>query len=275
VENEIFQTRLFHSPEVALSYVEGPSNGLPLLLLHGMASRWQPFQSILPALAAKYHVFAIDFRGHGQSGHTPDAYRLDDYTHDILQFILHQVQQPVVVYGHSLGALVGINLAAQQPPWVQALILGDPPLFYHDTAIQDTFWQSAFMDLLEFKTAHPDPVEMDAWLAQNYPNMSTDRRAERVQSLQRLDPGVLQSVISNTQMDGISLPALTSRVACQVLLLRGNPDLGSALRGQEVDFATSHFPKISVLEMESVGHGIIPTALLPQLMEFIDTLECD
>jgi len=275
VMNDFIQTRDFQSSEVALSYVEGPANGFPLILLHGMASRWQPFQSILPALAAKYHVFALDFRGHGQSSHTPGAYHLDDYTHDIHQFILHQVQKPVVVYGHSLGALVGINLAAQQPSWVQALILGDPPLFHHDTPIQNTFWQSAFMDLLEFKNAHPDPVEMDAWLAQNHPNMPPDRRAERVQSLNRLDPDVLQAVISNRQMEDVSLSTLVPCVACQVLLLRGNLGLGSALREQDVDFATSHFPKISVLEMETVGHGIIPTALLPQLMEFIDTADGD
>ena len=82
-------------------------------------------------------------------------------------------------------------------------------------------------------------------------------------------------VISNTQMEDVSLSTLVPRVACLVLLLRGNPGLGSALREQDVDFATRFFLKISVLEMETVGHGIIPTVLLPQLMEFIDTTEGD
>jgi pimeloyl-ACP methyl ester carboxylesterase len=268
----LLQTRSFHTLEADLSYTEGPPNELPLILLHGIGSRWQPFQSILPALAEKYHVFALDLRGHGRSSHTPGAYRLEDYTRDIHQFIAYQIQAPVVVYGHSLGALVGINLAAQQPQEVHGLILGDPPLYYHNTLTQDTFWQSAFMELLDFINAHPDPNEMDAWLKQNMPGMSPDRRTERVRSLETLDPDVVRAVISNTQMEGISLSTLVPRVACPVLLLRGNPSLGSALREQDVDFALSHFPKIRVLAMETIGHGIVPFPLLPQVMAFIDTL---
>ena len=266
-----FQARCFHSSEATLSYIEGPPNDLPLLLLHGLASRWQPFQSILPALTEKYHVFALDFRGHGQSSHTPNEYRLEDYTRDVFQFIAHQVQKPVVVYGHSLGALVGINLAAQQPKWVRALILGDPPLYHHDTLTQNTFWHAAFIELLKFKNAHPDPDEMGAWLAQNYANMSPGRRAERVHSLEMVDPEVVQAVISNTQMEGISLSILVPHIICPVLLLRGNPNLGSALREQDVDFALKHFSSIDVLEMGTIGHGIIPASLLPQMMEFIDS----
>ncbi len=271
--NELFQTGCFNSKEATISYVVGPSNDLPLVLIHGIASRWQPFEPLLPQLAEKYHVFALDLRGHGRSSHTPGAYRLEDYTRDVYQFVAHQIQTPAVIYGHSLGALVGISLAAQQPQWVRALILGDPPLFHHDTLTQDTFWQSAFIELLEFKNAHPDPIEMDAWLAQNYPSMSPERRAERVHSLGTLDPDVLCAVISNTQMEGISLSTLVPRITCPVLLLRGNPKLGSALREQDVDFAIRHFPKISVLEMETVGHGILPASLLPQMMVFINAVE--
>jgi pimeloyl-ACP methyl ester carboxylesterase len=268
-----FQTGYFHASEADLSYIAGPPNETPLLLIHGITSRWQPFQPLMPALAEKYHVFALDLRGHGQSSHTPGAYRLDDYTRDVYQFVTEHIQVPVVIYGHSLGALVGINLAAQQSQSVRALILGDPPLYYHDTSIQDTFWRSAFTELLEFINAHPDPTEMDAWLAQNMPGMSPERRAERVRSLETLDPDVVRAVISNQQMEGISLSTLVSRVTCPVLLLRGNPDLGSALREQDVEFALKYFSDIRVLEMVTVGHGIIPAPLLPQMMEFIATLE--
>ena len=268
-----FQAGCFRSPEVTLSYIVGPPNELPLVLIHGTASRWQPFQSILPALAEKYHVYALDMRGHGRSGHTPGAYRLEDYTRDIHQFIAHQVQAPVVVYGHSLGALVGINLAVQQPQEIRAVVLGDPPLYYHDTLIQNSIWHSAFIELLEFIDAHPDPSEMDAWLAENYPGMSPDRRAERVHSLEGIDPDIVRAVISNELMEDISLPSLAPRVACPVLLLRGNPKLGSALREQDVDFAKKHFPNISILEMETIGHGIVPESLLPQVIEFIDKVK--
>jgi pimeloyl-ACP methyl ester carboxylesterase len=250
--------------------VEGPASGASVILIHGVGSRWQPFGPILPALAEKHHVYALDLRGHGCSSHTPGAYHLDDFTRDVQQFITEKVQEPVAIYGHSLGALVAINLAAQQPQTIRALILGDPPLFHHDTLIQDTFWHQAFTDLLDFMTAHPDPAEMDVWLAQNIPNMTPERREERVRSLEGLDPDVIRAIISNEQLKGINFVDLATRVLCPVLLLRGNPRLGSALREQDVSFAVTHFPDIHVLEMEMIGHGIIPVALLPRMIEFID-----
>lgn len=271
--DKLFQPERFQTSDGTLSYIAGPASGRPFLLLHGVASRWQPFQPLLPQLAEKHLVFALDLRGHGQSSHTPGAYRLEDYTHDIYQFITRQIQAPTVIYGHSLGALVAINLAAQHPQCVRTLILGDPPLYHHDTLTQDTFWQSAFVELLEFKNAHPDPIEMDAWLAQNYPGMPAERRAERVHSLETLDPDVIRAVISNAIMDGISLSTLVPRITCPVLLLQGNPKLGSALREQDVVFATQKFSNISVLNMDTVGHGILPVSLLPQMMAFIDPIE--
>lgn len=267
---ERFTEKQFQTLEAVLSFVEGPANGAPFILLHGVGSRWQPFQTILPALAERYHIYALDFRGHGCSSHTPGAYHLDDFTRDIHQFITQQVQAPAVVYGHSLGALVGIHLAAQQPQDVRALILGDPPLYHHDMLTQDTFWHQAFIDLLTFMTDHPTSAERQACLIQNYPGMTPERREERVRSLEGLDPDVIRAIVSNEQMKGIDFTALAARVTCPGLLLRGNPSLGSALREQDVDFAVTHFPNIHLLEMETVGHGIIPVRLLPQMIEFID-----
>lgn len=269
-----FGHKSFHATGAVLSFVEGPARRRPLILLHGIGSRWQPFQPILPALAEKYHVYALDLRGHGGSSHTPGAYRLDDYTGDVREFIKHEVREAAAIYGHSLGALVGINLAAQAPEDVCSLIIGDPPLYHHDTPTKDTFWQAAFTELLDFMLAHPDPTEMASWLEQNLPNMSPKRREERVRSLETLDPDVVRAIISNAQMEGVSLAALARRAACPVLLLRGNPELGSALREQDVDFAVRGFRNIRVLEMKTIGHGIIPAGLLPRLMEFIDTAGC-
>ena len=262
--------QLFQTSEVTLSFVEGPPNGGPFLHIHGVASRWQPFQPVMTALIEKYHVYALDLRGHGMSGHAQGAYQLQDYTRDVQQFLDEQIREPAVVYGHSLGALIAINLAVQDPQHVRKLILGDPPLYYHNTAIQDTFWYKAFNELLDFKLAHPDLEEMRDWLAENMPNMSPERREERVRSLENIDPDLLRVIIRDDLMKGLSFSSLVSRVSCPVLLLRGNPERGSALREEDVDFALTHFQKIQMLIMETIGHSIIPVSLLPDLTRFID-----
>jgi pimeloyl-ACP methyl ester carboxylesterase len=48
---------------VAINYAEGPPNGPPLVLLHGLTGRWQAFLSVIPALSVRWHDYALDFRG--------------------------------------------------------------------------------------------------------------------------------------------------------------------------------------------------------------------
>ena len=151
------------------------------------------------------------------------------------------------------------------------MILGDPPLYHHNTRTEDMFWHQEFIDLLKFVTDYPTSAEREAFLLQNYPNMLPERRAYRIRSLEGFDPDVLRAIISSEQTRGVSFIDLASRVTCPVLLLRGNPKLESALREEDVEFAVTHFPNIRVLEMETVGHESIPISLLPQMIEFIDT----
>lgn len=267
---EFYREQTFMTPEVALSYVEGPTTGKPVVFLHGAGSRWQPFQTVMDDLSNKYHVFALDMRGHGKSGHTPDAYNLENYATDLYQFIDSQIGSPAVIYGHSLGALVGIQIAARHSQSVDKLVLGDPPLYMIDTATQDTHWYRAFAELLDFKLRHPDLNEMDAYLKTNFPNMTPRRREERVQSLFSLDADAIRSIMSDDMMRGINLSSLISEISCPVMLLRGNPSLHSALREQDVTFVTKHVRNFWILDMETIGHGIIPPEYFPQLMEFID-----
>jgi pimeloyl-ACP methyl ester carboxylesterase len=79
--------KIFDTGVVALNYVEGPPSGLPLVLLHGVTLRWQDFLNVMPTLAFRYHSYALDFRGHGCSGHVADAYRIVDYTQDVIHFL--------------------------------------------------------------------------------------------------------------------------------------------------------------------------------------------
>jgi pimeloyl-ACP methyl ester carboxylesterase len=45
----------------------GPKNAPTIVLLHGFPSSSREFDSLIPLLAARYHVVAPDFPGFGQS----------------------------------------------------------------------------------------------------------------------------------------------------------------------------------------------------------------
>jgi pimeloyl-ACP methyl ester carboxylesterase len=111
--------------DVQLNYAEGPENGPPLVLLHGLGRRWQVFLPVIPALSLRWHIFAADLRGHGKSTHVSRGYHGPQYSEDIAQLLREHVSAPAVLFGHSLGGMLAMWVGAHHPDLVRALILGD------------------------------------------------------------------------------------------------------------------------------------------------------
>ncbi len=107
-----------------LSCIDYGGKGAPVLLMHGAAahSRWWDFTA--PSLTDRYHVLALDRRGHGDSqwseaGH----YEIEDYMNDTHAVISNWgMGQPFLV-GHSGGGLPSIMYAARYPQNVRGLVL--------------------------------------------------------------------------------------------------------------------------------------------------------
>jgi pimeloyl-ACP methyl ester carboxylesterase len=117
----------FDAGAITINYAELSSDGSPLVLLHGGSGRWQSFEEIIPTLAAHWHIFAPDLRGHGKSSRA-SSYQLQGYVNDLIAFLDGCVKEPTNVFGHSLGGIVALMAAAQRPNVFRALIVGDSPL---------------------------------------------------------------------------------------------------------------------------------------------------
>ena len=93
--------------QVKLSYVEGPNNGPPLLLLHAQFLDWFSYSRVLPGLARLFHVFDVDYPGHGKTT-TPADYPMsaNQIGADLGSFIERQIGEPVYVTGNSSGGLL-------------------------------------------------------------------------------------------------------------------------------------------------------------------------
>jgi pimeloyl-ACP methyl ester carboxylesterase len=118
-------------PGVRLAYLEAGSPGrLPLLLLHGGAAHAHWFDAVLPALAARFHVVALDQRGHGESGWpVRPAYATEDFTGDVAALFDHLGWgrgrlRPIVV-GHSMGGYNALAFAAWYPERLGGLVVMD------------------------------------------------------------------------------------------------------------------------------------------------------
>src|SRR3954471_8978915 len=124
----MLQEQTFDTGTVSINYVADQASGPPLVLLHGVTSRWQGWLSVMPDLALRWRLFALDLRGHGRSGRADGRYRLTDYAGDVTAFLQRRAGEPAVVVGHSLGAMIAIAVAAEAPDFVRAVVLEDPPL---------------------------------------------------------------------------------------------------------------------------------------------------
>ena len=123
-----------------LNYVEGPDNGPAVLLLHAQSAAWRSYSRVLPGLAERFHVYAIDFAGHGGSARTPGRYDVHTLGRDVVEFVAEVIGAPVVLSGHSSGGLVAARVAAEAPDRVRAVLFEDPPFFSTDPGrAPDTF----------------------------------------------------------------------------------------------------------------------------------------
>ncbi|MDR2266291.1 MAG: alpha/beta hydrolase [Christensenellaceae bacterium] len=116
---------------VKFNYAESPDNGLPaLLLLHAQTLDWYSYSKVLPKLSTYFHVFAVDYPGHGKT-EIPSDYPMtaQQIGSDLAAFIESVIGEAVYATGNSSGGLLTAWLAANRPDLVKAIVLEDPPLF--------------------------------------------------------------------------------------------------------------------------------------------------
>lgn len=120
---------------------EGP----PVVLVPGQSFPWQSYQRVMPALARRHRVYALDVRGHGKSQHTPGEYTFSRCGRDLVRFLETVVRSPALVSGNSSGGLIGLWAAANAPALVRGLLLEDPPLFSAEwPRLRDDTWVHDF-----------------------------------------------------------------------------------------------------------------------------------
>ena len=111
-------------------YVDWGNPHLPhLVLLHGGGLTAHTWDMAALLLRDRYHVIALDQRGHGDSSWTPDQQaHLDTYElmlTDTRAFLDHLGFDRMALCGMSMGALNAIRYASRHPGRLQALSIVD------------------------------------------------------------------------------------------------------------------------------------------------------
>ena len=104
----------------------GPSDGIPVILVHGHPfnrTLWAPQAQALAA--AGHRVITPDLRGDGDSSVTPGKVLLADFADDIAALLDHLDIERAVVGGVSMGGQITMEFYRRHPRRARALVLSD------------------------------------------------------------------------------------------------------------------------------------------------------
>jgi len=105
-----------------LHYVTAGSGGSPILLVHGFPESWWAFHKVIPLLAAKHKVIAVDLRGFGDSGIAAEGHSSATAAEDLHQLIQSLGMGPVHLAGQDIAGASIFRLAALHPKDVRSFI---------------------------------------------------------------------------------------------------------------------------------------------------------
>lgn len=108
-------------------YVRG-GTGPVVILIHGFPQDWYEFHYIMPRLARKFTVIAVDLRGVGGSTPTPSGYDKANLAEDIYQLTRQLKLESVYVAGHDIGGMVAYAFARRYPTAARGVMILDVPL---------------------------------------------------------------------------------------------------------------------------------------------------
>jgi esterase len=118
--NTVVRHQRFH-------YLEwGEPDRPAVILLHGGNQSAHSWDLVSLNLSARYHVFALDQRGHGDSEWSRAAsYGIDELADDVLAFIRElKISRPMII-GHSMGGMAALAAAVRRPDVPSAMVIID------------------------------------------------------------------------------------------------------------------------------------------------------
>jgi valacyclovir hydrolase len=247
---------------VHLSYLDlGPANGRPLLFIHGFTgTALADLGDVIAAFTDDYRVVAPDLRGYGASRPPNRDFPHDFYERDAadLATLLEAIAPgPVVVLGFSDGAEAALLLAAARPDLVRGVVA----------------WGVSGVISPEELASVERWLPVSAW--------GPDRETWRRQIIERhgaeqfpaMVEGWVAAARAITARGGNICYEQAARIACPVLLLNGDGEVGNTPR--DVTRLAARIPNARLEFVADSGHAIQrdqPAALLAHIQRFLEVI---
>ena len=103
-------------------YYEVSGTGEPLVVLHGAYMNIPTMGEIIPMLAKSHRVYALEFQGHGRTTDIDRPITYQNLADDVAAFMDAVGIPKADVFGYSMGAGAGLQLAIRHPAKVDQLV---------------------------------------------------------------------------------------------------------------------------------------------------------
>lgn len=278
-----YEEKTFNTGEIDLNYYENVTSDPPFLYLHGAGNIWQTIIPILSELSTNWSVYAYDSRGRGKSSWHGGLDLLKDHLQDAISFVENKIPDPTVVFGWSMGGVVGSMLASERPDQVKALIIGDAPLFIYEDQEQYNYlmksdgWREFItksyecrdqVDSLEeyiketanFKVDFPSHDEQTSLESLIRSGIKDDEIFHiQAESYYRLNKGVVESWFNaelTVTAECYNTKEMLPKITCPTLILQGDPAVGGMVSDKDVNQMMKLIPNATHVRLDKIGHGL-------------------
>jgi pimeloyl-ACP methyl ester carboxylesterase len=268
-------------PKLAYYDSGGGVAGEPaILLLHSSLARSEDWENIFPRLATRYRTIAYDARGHGKSGRAND-YSLRAFADDTLRILREVAKTPAVLIGHSLGALVALVAASDDPALARGLLLEEPSLGYARA------WDASKYAALRAGIASAEPATLAKAVAKQalpspgprgertYGELRGFYAAERVVTYFRdMDPAFIDARVAGDEPSSTLVADAITKINVPVLVLAGEPRLGGAV-DDPAEWKLKKLADVTIKRFPGSGHllhGFRPEQFIENIEPFLRKL---
>ena len=233
-------------------------SGVPFLLLHGTAASTHSWRDLMPLLASRFDVLAVDLPGHGYTDRRPDGDMSLPALADAIRAMLLKLDfDPQFAVGHSAGAAIALRMQLDKSIRARAIIGLNAALFPFGGSMT-----RLFAPMAKVFAGAPLMARMIARRAKDPASVSRillgtgsqiDRQGIKIyqQLLQRESHvSAVLAMMASWRLDGF-LNELRG-VSCGLHLLSGEND--RAVSPDEANTVAQALPHVQVISLESCGH---------------------
>lgn len=239
---------------IRIHYTRTGGDKPALVMLHGITDNGLCWSRVAGVLEKDFDILMVDARGHGLSDKPEDGYAASDYAADFAGLIEGLGLGPVLVMGHSLGAVNAAALAANHPQLVRAAVLEDPPWF-DQSGQQSRSPEEEAKGMADWRAGliAQQKLTLEKIIAagkERSPKWSADEFPAWAQAKKQVYPDVLTKGVLRGWDD------LVPQLTCPTLLVTGDSTQGAIVTPGLAQKIHALNPRVEHAHIPNTGHNI-------------------